>query len=202
MKRTKEEADVTRQKLLQAALFVFSRDGYDASRIDQIAREAGLTRGALYHHFGSKAALYNTLIDEVSARVNQIVQDAIKEDCTTLEVLRRVLIRSLSYATKDSEWQAVNRLRLLGSSADPDIAAGHQRRLMAVRAVIDQVAAGIRGGIEAGEIRADVDPRSAAVHFVSLQNGLLGLWLEDPSLFDLATEAERVADIFIAGITS
>ncbi|NDJ54159.1 MAG: TetR family transcriptional regulator, partial [Chloroflexi bacterium] len=32
MKRTKEEADVTRQKLLQAALIVFSRDGYDASR--------------------------------------------------------------------------------------------------------------------------------------------------------------------------
>ncbi len=200
MKRTKEEADVTRQKLLQAALKVFSREGYDASRIESIATEAGVTRGALYHHFGGKAALYNTLVDEVSQRVSAVTLEAIDEGGTILDILRRVFVRSTVYASTDPEWRAVNRLALRASTVDPEVEEGRQHRLQAARATLQQVAEGIAGGIAEGDIRPDVNPYSAALHFISLQNGILVLWLEDQTLFDLATEAERVIDLFLAGI--
>jgi TetR/AcrR family acrAB operon transcriptional repressor len=200
MKRTKEEADVTRQKLLQAALKVFSREGYDASRIDSIAKEAGVTRGALYHHFGGKAALYNTLVDEVSQRVSAVTLEAIEEGGTILDILRRVFVRSTVYASTDAEWRAVNRLALRASTVDPEVEEGRQHRLEAARATLQQVAEGITGGIAEGDIRPDVNSYSAALHFISLQNGILVLWLEDQTLFDLATEAERVIDLFLAGI--
>ncbi len=202
MKRTKEEPDIPRQKFLQAALTVFSREGYDASRIDGIAQEAGMTRGALYHHFGSKAALYNTLLEEVSSRVNRVTLEAIEEGGTILEILRRVFVRSTLYAIKDPEWRAVNRLALRASTADPEVEEGRQRRLQAARSTLQQLADGIQGGIGEGNIRPDVNPYSAALHFISLQNGILVLWLEDQTLFDLKAEAERVIDLFVAGITA
>ena len=62
MRRTKEEAEQTRQDLLDAALTVFSQKGYTATRLEDVARAAGVTRGAIYHHFGSKAELYSALI--------------------------------------------------------------------------------------------------------------------------------------------
>ena len=66
MRRTKEEAAITREQLLKKALAVFSKKGYAATTLQNIAHEADVTRGAIYHHFGGKAELYNTLIREYS----------------------------------------------------------------------------------------------------------------------------------------
>ena len=68
MKRTKEEAAITRATVLKAALTVFSKKGYAAARLDDVAKTAKVTRGAIYWHFKGKADLYNTLIEEMSAR--------------------------------------------------------------------------------------------------------------------------------------
>ena len=68
MRRTKEEAAVTRATVLKAALTVFSAKGYAAASLDDVAKTAKVTRGAIYWHFKSKADLYNTLVEELSAR--------------------------------------------------------------------------------------------------------------------------------------
>ena len=200
MRRTKEDADKTRQALLSAALRVFSRDGYAVSKIDEIADEAGVTRGALYHHFGGKAALYNALVDEISGRVLRVVNDAVEEGGSTLDVFRRVFVRSVSYVAKDPEWEAVNRLVIHSSHRDPRVKKGDVQRFEARKQSLEQTAQGVRDGIKEGEIRSDVDPESVARHFMSLQHGLLSLWIADPKGFDLAVEAERAADLFIRGI--
>jgi len=57
-RRTKEEAGLTRASLLRAALAVFSTKGYAAATLEDVAAKAGVTRGAIYWHFGSKAELY------------------------------------------------------------------------------------------------------------------------------------------------
>ena len=62
MKRTAEEAEQTRQELLDAALAIFSRTGFEAARLEDIAKTAGVTRGAVYHHFGGKPELYLALL--------------------------------------------------------------------------------------------------------------------------------------------
>ncbi|NIV11690.1 MAG: TetR family transcriptional regulator, partial [Aliifodinibius sp.] len=72
----KEEAAITRDQLLNKALTVFSKKGYSAATLQDIASEADMTRGAIYWHFGSKAELYNTLIKEYSDRGSQIVKQA------------------------------------------------------------------------------------------------------------------------------
>ena len=61
MRKTKIEAQKTRQHLLDAALEVFWRNGVTRSSLQEIAQEAGVTRGALYWHFKNKEDLFDAL---------------------------------------------------------------------------------------------------------------------------------------------
>src|SRR5512141_3188468 len=110
MKRTKEEAAVTRATVLKAALAVFSRKGYAATTLDDVAVAAKVTRGAIYWHFKSKADLYNTLTSELSARGANLVQQAVAEGGSFLEILRRIFIRQCALIEEDKEARAVMEL--------------------------------------------------------------------------------------------
>ncbi len=59
----------TRRALLNAARRLFTRDGFGATRTEEIAEEAGLTRGALYHHFKDKEDLFRAVHEEVIGEV-------------------------------------------------------------------------------------------------------------------------------------
>ena len=112
MRKTKEEAAITRESLLQAALAVFSRKGYTAATMEDVARQAGVTRGAIYWHFGSKAELYTALLSEYSARGGEIVQAAAAEGGSLVEILRRVFIRLLEAVESDAALRAVMDISL------------------------------------------------------------------------------------------
>jgi AcrR family transcriptional regulator len=63
-KTQEEKSDASMRKALKAALSLFSRQGYRATSMRQIARRCGLSVGNLYHHFGSKEAIFQQLIDQ------------------------------------------------------------------------------------------------------------------------------------------
>ena len=62
-KRSSAEAEQTKIEILQAALRVFSKYGYDATSLRKIAEEAGTTHGLIRHHFGDKLLLYKNVVD-------------------------------------------------------------------------------------------------------------------------------------------
>jgi len=66
MRRTKEEAERTRRRIMAAALRTFSKRGISRTTLEQIARAARVTRGAIYWHFADKQALLRAIRDEVS----------------------------------------------------------------------------------------------------------------------------------------
>jgi TetR/AcrR family acrAB operon transcriptional repressor len=200
MRRTKEEAEITRQNLLTHALSVFSRHGYAETRLEDIAAEARVTRGAIYHHFGSKAELYNAMVTEASGRAIGVLENAINAGGNTLDVLKRVFIDLLTYAHDDPQFRAINELVLFKTGSAPELQEGFQYKIAGNRQMVDFFAGKIQAGIEAGEVRADVDPRDAAISLMALNNGLLSLWLLDPDLFALKQRAGTIADIFIQGI--
>ncbi len=66
MRRTKEDAARTRASIMEAALLCFDRHGIAGSTLDQIAGEAKVTKGAVYHHFGGKRQILHELRERVS----------------------------------------------------------------------------------------------------------------------------------------
>lgn len=200
MRRTKEEAAATRQAVLDAALIVFSEKGYAATNLDDIAVQAGLTRGAIYWHFkGGKVELYTTLVSEVSSRVVDVIEDAMAEGGSTGDMLRRMLVNTLIFLEEDEQYRQVTELTMF-KSAHPELEAGLKLKSAGMRTTISEIADLIRAGVDAGELRADLDTASIGAAFVSLENGLAMTWLLTERAFSLHAAAEAAADVFIGGL--
>ncbi|KRG62189.1 TetR family transcriptional regulator [Stenotrophomonas humi] len=74
VRRTRAEMEETRASLLSTARRVFSEHGYAATSMDDLTAQAGLTRGALYHHFGDKRGLLAAVVDQIDAETDTRLQ--------------------------------------------------------------------------------------------------------------------------------
>jgi len=200
MRRTKEEAEATRAKLLKTALSVFSAKGYAAATLDDVAKAAKVTRGAIYWHFKSKADLYNTLIQELSARGTTVVQQALAEGGTLIEMLRRIFVRQCALIEEDKEARAVMELALFKTGLDPELQAGRKKQIDEGNALIAGIAGAMQAGVMQGILRNDMEPADMARAFIAFENGAIQQWLASPKSFSLKTSAESFADILIAGL--
>jgi len=200
MRRTKEEAAITRETVLKVALSVFSAKGYAATSLEDIAREAEVTRGAIYWHFKSKADLYNTLVESVSARANTVVQEAAAEGGSLTEVLQRIFVRQMTLIEEDAELRALAELMLFKTEPAPALASGRKKQIESGKALVAEIADVMRQGIRQGILRSDLDPEDIARAFLALQNGAIQLWLLGPKSFSLKKSAESLASILLKGI--
>ena len=95
MANIQERSRTRRQRLLDAALEVFTKYGYSDTAIDEIARASDTSKGGLYFHFPSKQALFLALLDEASVALLQRVESAMAVEADPLErgdaALREVL---------------------------------------------------------------------------------------------------------------
>lgn len=83
VRRTRAEMEETRATLLATARRVFSEDGYTEASMDELTARAGLTRGALYHHFGDKKGLLAAVVTQIDAEMDarlQAISDGAEDD--------------------------------------------------------------------------------------------------------------------------
>ena len=202
MRRTKEEAAQTRQTILDAALTIFSKQGYQAARLQEIAEAAGVTRGAVYHHFGGKSQLFITLIEEASKEINNVVEQAIAEGGGFTEVNNRVLVNSWTYLEENRRFRDISEMLNFKSGRSPDLEELSRRVTVGLRTQVDSIAGYMQRGIEQGELRADLDPETIARAFFAYQDGVTRLWLADRTAFSIKESAPALAAIFVQGIAA
>ena len=202
MRRTKEEAEQTRQALIQAGLEVFSAKGYESAGLEAIARAAGVTRGAVYWHFGGKAGLYTAVIAELTEGANTVAGRAVSEGGSFAEICERVLIEMLDYLASDPRAQAIARLKLTKTDHIEELAKAEQLQLEEGKALFERLTGFMEIGRQQGALRPDVSPEEAARAFLALQNGIILLWLAGPDLFPLPESARSLAQVFVRGVTN
>jgi TetR/AcrR family transcriptional regulator, acrAB operon repressor len=188
--------------VLDAALRVFGREGYAATRLADIAAEAGVTRGAVYWHFTDKADLYSALMQERASRLVALHEEALSPAAkrAPMAAIERLLVRSLEYLQDDPEFRAAMQLNWFKTELSDELAAGFQHKVAGLRRLVDAVAELLRGAVEAGEAGADVEPRAAAVATVSFLNGLMSLALMDPELLGSRAATRRVIHGFLRAL--
>lgn len=200
VRRTKEEAAATREQILDAALLVFGRKGYSAATLQDVAAEAGLTRGAVYWHFKGKAELYTALVGERCTRANEVFTEALSANAPPLEAIERLLTRSIEVLEEDEGYRAVLSITLFKTELTPELEAGFQQKTAAMRRLVDGIAGLVRKGIKAGQIDCAVDPRAAALAAVSLLNGAISLYLMDPAMLGARTTVRRMIATYVRGL--
>ncbi len=88
MNKKVERGQSTREQLIAIATRLFGERGYEGASIEAVLRESGVSRGALYHHFDSKEALFEAVLDAVEDEVGREILTAIGDLTDPVEALR------------------------------------------------------------------------------------------------------------------
>ena len=169
-------SEETRGKLLQSAMKLFSEAGYDATGVAEICATAGVSKGAFYHHFETKQAVFLQLLEDWLRDVDADLLAALGEAPTVVEGLLRMAAR-----TRGVFSAADGRLSILlefwaQARKDPVV---WQRTTAPFRRYRDIFAGIIRRGTEEGTL-APIDPDLAAQALMSLALGVILQGVLDP----------------------
>lgn len=200
MRRTKEDAAITREKILDAAMRVFSAKSYAAATLDDIARAADVTRGAIYWHFAGKAELYNALVDERFAKAFAGLAQIMAEPGTPLQTFRRLLIWQMTLIEDDPDYRAVQELTLMKTEVKPEMEEGFAKKNQRLEELVSRFSELLEKAAAAGEIRAGVEPPTAALAALGLASGLTSLWLLNPKAFSIKEQAATLVDYLLDGL--
>ena len=202
MRRTKEAAENTQRELLDAALTTFGQKGYEATRLEDIARRAGVTRGAIYHHFSNKADLYKALVEQASGQGKVLIQKAVSKGGTFEDIVSRIFISYFALLEDDNHFRDVVILTLSNMEVSNDLKDLARRRYEEARVLVENIAGFFNIAISSGQLRSDLDPEVAARALIAYQNGLTMLWLANTDVFSIKASAQVLTDVFLKGIVS
>jgi AcrR family transcriptional regulator len=157
-KRTQaERSEATRTALMDAARRLFAERGYADVGTEEIVREAGVTRGALYHHFDGKRDLLRAVYEQIEGEIAQDLAERAVSGASVLETLRLGADRFLDRCLEPE----VQRIALLDA---PAVLGWEQWREIGARYGLGLISALLTAGIEAGELRRQpVDPLAHAL---------------------------------------
>lgn len=158
-KRWQRRKDARPPEILDAALAVFAQKGFAATRLDDVAAKAGITKGTIYLYFDSKQALFEALARQsVGAQIDQVTAQLAGFSGSTADLLRFVLSTMGRFAMT-SDRIVLPRLVLAEAANFPELAQFWRREV--VDRGIGLMGGIIQRGIERGEFRT-VDPQHAA----------------------------------------
>ena len=193
--RTALPAERKRQ-ILDAAAAVFSRAGYYEARMDDIADEAGLSKGALYLYFPGKEALITALLEGHLDHSLHFMETLVGMEGTVRD-------RLMSYIRHESG-ELEGMRAILPVCYEFYAAALRQEEAAAFfksyfRRYLDLLAEIVQQGIDRGELR-QADPRQTAILLAGSHEGLTLLWLMDPTAFDWTTQMESGLQLVLAAL--
>ncbi len=187
-----------RRLLLDAAVRVFARKGFHTSRVGDIAEEAGVSHGLLYHYFSSKDELLETVFRETWTELLDAIRAVEESDAPAREQLRQVAAILLRSWRRDPD---LVRVLVREIARSPEL----QSRLDEVRAAFAAIERIVRNGQAAGEFRAELDARLASTVFYGGLEEILTGWVLGvlPDGDEEVARAERtVVDVVCGGLAS
>ncbi len=201
VRRTKADALTTKSALLDAAERLFSSQGVANTSMMQVAEAAGVTRGAIYHHFDNKLDLIDSLVERVRLPVDEM-RDKLAQSYADnpLEQLRLRSLRIVQQVKYDEHMQALLNILFHKCEYVADTQPIHARHLQGRNACIDECERLIQQAIAQHQVKPDLNPKAVVLGVFGLIDGLMYNWLLDTGYFDIEQVAEQSLDSYLAGI--
>lgn len=200
MRRTKADAEATRQQILGAAERVFFEKGVSNASMEEVAIAAGVTRGAIYWHFANKTDLFMELYKSVPLpQEDMIARELEVEGADVFAVIERMAAEWLDVLAKDEQRQRILSILLrcdYGVELAPVLVQQQQVFDEHVR-ILEMAFARVA---EKGQLNSCWTPRSLATAFCWMMKGLCVEWLLFGRRFDLSLEGREGLARFIRGV--
>jgi AcrR family transcriptional regulator len=173
-----ERRAVTRRALLGAAQGLFAERGYHGVAAEEIVGRAGVTRGAMYHHFGDKRGLFRVVVEEIEGEVDELVLEAaravLRESGDPFEAWMAGLYASLDvYCRPD-----VRRIQLVDG---PAVLSMEEWREIDAAHAVAKIKAGLELLMDRAVIeRQPVGPLAHILHGATTEAAMYVAFSEDP----------------------
>jgi AcrR family transcriptional regulator len=190
-------------EIVQAALEVFAEKGFAAARLDDIARQAGVSKGALYLYFETKEDLFRAVVREAVAPNLDMVEAMLAQATLPFPDLLRLLFARIVMVIGASKMGAVAKLVIGESRNFPELArVWHDE-------VVSRALTAVSGAIAAAQARGEVRPGDPRFHAFSIIGPVLTgvIWRETftpvgaPTI-DLEALVRQHAETVITGLTN
>ena len=186
----------TRERLIARAHQVFLRRGFHAATLEEIATEAGVTKGAVYSNFGSKADLFMAVLD-ARTRGRLEVYETARSRAAAMEDLARAHVRVILDDDPEGRWASALVEAWAASEGDE----GFRRRLAAASEDINRMVGEVIEEIAArGDVEFPYPPERIAQIGAAVARGLLLQRLHDPRPLSNA-EIEEAVVAFARGMS-
>lgn len=200
-RRTKEDADATRNGLLDAAELVFYEKGVARASLNEIAQAAGATRGAIYWHFKDKVDLFNAMMDRVTLPLEEACNagEALAPQ-VPLQRLRSVVERLLGIIESNAHARRVFEIAMYRVEYVSELSGVRERHLAAharFQALVEQ---DLRLAAEEAALALPMDIAAAARGLHALFDGLLQSWILGNADFDLRATGLAAIEAYLRGL--
>ena len=201
MRRTKEEAQETRGRILDAAERIFHAKGVAGASLEDIAAGARVTRGAIYWHFKDKGELFDAMMKRVELPAQALMERTAQAGAhDPLTILKRSACEVLLRTARDRRMRRIAEITHYKCEYAGDAAGIRARHIASHKGCLKAIENGFRDCVRQGFLPRDVDPREAAVGAMAYISGLIAQWVLDPGSFSLERRAESLVDIYFRGL--
>ncbi len=198
-RRTKQDAQATREALLDAAERVFEQRGVSRTSLNHIAEAAGVTRGAVYWHFKDKSDLFNAMMERVTLPLESELDGVHQAPGDPIDALVTQLLQSFGRIASDPRTQRVLNIAVMLVEHVEDLWPVRERHAQMDRANIERVRLVFE---QASAMRQQPLPAAAqqlAEGFHAMARGLVYSWLLQRN-FDLEATARVAINAYLAGV--
>jgi AcrR family transcriptional regulator len=201
VRKTKEEALETRERILDAAIEVFFDKGVTGASLEEIAEQAGVTRGAIYWHFRNKLDLFEALHEQLHLSViDKILNDLETDHPHPLQQLETLCIGLLSALEQDQRQRKILSVFFMKCDYSGDMAVILDRQNASKHKSIALFAQYFERAKRQQHLDVNADPHTIALALSFYLTGIVNDNLRDPSFTNMAQQAPRFMRQFFVGI--
>ncbi len=199
-RKTKEDAEKTRQNILDGAFDLFSIKGFTRTTLHEIAAVAGVTRGAIYWHFRDKVDLFMALWKEIHASAGVRSEDLRLDRVESLEDCKHEIMKYLEHFEINDRyavfWDIVRHRTEYTEELEPVM----ERQRAEQKEILDRMTLMFARLKSHGRLRADVEPAHAALSIAAIVTGIIEIWLRDREAFPLSQTVFHMIDHVLRGM--
>ncbi|MBC7788222.1 MAG: TetR family transcriptional regulator [Methylophilaceae bacterium] len=180
-RKTKQDASITRQLIIDAAREVFAVRGVSRTTLEHIATKAGVTRGAVYWHFENKSQLFNAMREQVLLPIIDRMEDKQLDNLNTdpLTALENALKDTIAGLETCSITRQTFEIMMTKCEYVEDLSLALETTIMNCQSIVEKYEVTYTRAQKLGLISPKLSPAELAIDTHMFFGGLLHLWVKD-----------------------
>ncbi|MCT2535073.1 TetR family transcriptional regulator [Aquibacillus koreensis] len=183
------------QQIIDAAVIVIAENGYHASQVSKIAKQAGVADGTIYLYFKNKEDILVSLFQEKMGQFIERIEEEIKAEQNAVEKLRTLISMHYKQLAADHDLAIVTQVELRQSNKELRLKINHVLKKYLV--IVDEI---IADGVKEGLFRSDLNTRLVRQMIFGTLDETVTNWVMKDQKYDLVSQVDEVHSLIVYGL--